>query len=62
VEALTTNDINDRLDRQQERIAEQTETLRAQRERIAELEARLDRIESELGVEATADQQGVADD
>jgi hypothetical protein len=32
------------------------------RERNAELESRLDRIEAELGIDATASQQGVADD
>ena len=32
------------------------------RERNAELETRLERVEAELGLDATADRQGVADD
>jgi hypothetical protein len=56
------NDAREELDDKDDRI----DTLEAEnadlRERNAELEARIDRIETELGIDATADRQEVADD
>ena len=54
------------LEAENEALQEENETLQKEvdrlREENAELEARLDRIETELGIDATTDSQGVADD
>jgi len=48
-------DVEDRLDRLEAHLDDL-------RERNAELETRLERVEAELGINTTADRQGVADD
>jgi hypothetical protein len=56
------DDLETESERKDERIAAleaETETLREENDRLCE---RLDAIEAELGIDATADQQGVADD
>jgi chaperonin cofactor prefoldin len=48
-------DVEDRLDRLEAHLDDL-------RERNAELETRLERVEAALGINTTADRQGVADD